>query len=70
MGIMAMSLVVGKIIITLILDGLFQGKISNLITGILMKMNLSGTEADMIYQKVFRANRDVFQWIGFMLLFL
>ena len=70
MGIMAMSLVVGKIIITLILDGLFQGKISNLITGILMKMNLSRVEADMIYQNVFHASRDVFQWFGFMLLFL
>ena len=27
MGIMMMSLVVGKVIITLILDGLFQGKL-------------------------------------------
>ena len=36
MGIMMMSLVVGKVIITLILDGLFQGKLSNLIIGILM----------------------------------
>lgn len=70
MGIMMMSLVVGKMIITLILDGLFQGKLSNLIIGILMKMNLSQAEADVIYQNVFRANRDVFQWIGFMLLFL
>ena len=35
-----------------------------------MKMNLSQAEADVIYQNVFRANRDVFQWIGFMLLFL
>ena len=70
MGIMMMSLVVGKVIITLILDGLFQGKLSNLIIGILMKMNLSQAEADVIYQNVFRANRDVFQWIGFMLLFL
>lgn len=59
-----------KMIITLILDGLFQGKLSNLIIGILMKMNLSQAEADVIYQNVFRANRDVFQWIGFMLLFL
>ena len=41
MGIMMMSLVVGKVIITLIIDGLFQGKLSNLIIGILMKMNLS-----------------------------
>lgn len=70
MGIMMMSLVVGKMIITLILDGLFQGKLSNLIIGILMKMNLSQAEADVIYQNIFRANRDVFQWIGFMLLFL
>ena len=70
MGIMMMSLVVGKVIITLIIDGLFQGKLSNLIIGILMKMNLSQAEADVIYQNVFRANRDVFQWIGFMLLFL
>lgn len=70
MGIMMMSLVVGKVIVTLILDGLFQGKLSNLIIGILMKMNLSQAEADVIYQNVFRANRDVFQWIGFMLLFL
>lgn len=70
MGIMMMSLVVGKVIITLILDGLFQGKLSNLIIGILMKMNLSQAEADVIYQNIFRANRDVFQWIGFMLLFL
>ena len=61
MGIMMMSLVVGKVIITLILDGLFQGKLSNLIIGILMKMNLSQAEADVIYQNVFRANRDVFQ---------
>ena len=45
MGIMMMSLVVGKVIITLILDGLFQGKLSNLIIGILMKMNLSQAEA-------------------------
>ncbi len=67
MGIMMMSLVVGKVIITLIIDGLFQGKLSNLIIGILMKMNLSQAEADVIYQNVFRANRDVFQWIGFML---
>ena len=58
MGIMMMSLVVGKMIITLILDGLFQGKLSNLIIGILMKMNLSQTEADVIYQNVFRANRE------------
>ena len=58
MGIMMMSLVVGKMIITLILDGLFQGKLSNLIIGILMKMNLSQAEADVIYQNVFRANRD------------
>ena len=70
MGIMMMSLVVGKVIITLIIDGLFQGKLSNLIIGILMKMNLSQAEADVIYQNIFRANRDVFQWIGFMLLFL
>lgn len=70
MGIMMMSLVVGKVIITLIIDGLFQGKLSNLIIGILMKMNLSQAEADVIYQNVFRANRDVFQWIEFMLLFL
>ena len=70
MGIMMMSLVVGKMIITLILDGLFQGKLSNLIIGILMKMNLLQAEADVIYQNIFRANRDVFQWIGFMLLFL
>ena len=59
MGIMMMSLVVGKMIITLILDGLFQGKLSNLIIGILMKMNLSQAEADVIYQNIFRANRDV-----------
>ena len=65
MGIMMMSLVVGKMIITLILDGLFQGKLSNLIIGILMKMNLSQAEADVIYQNIFRANRDVFQWIGY-----
>ena len=45
MGIMMMSLVVGKVIITLIIDGLFQGKLSNLIIGILMKMNLSQAEA-------------------------
>lgn len=51
MGIMMMSLVVGKVIITLIIDGLFQGKLSNLIIGILMKMNLSQAEADVIYQK-------------------
>lgn len=70
MGIMMMSLVVGKVIVTLILDGLFQGKLLNLIIGILMKMNLSQAEADVIYQNIFRANRDVFQWIGFMLLFL
>ena len=70
MGIMMMSLVVGKMIVTLILDGLFQGKLLNLIIGILMKMNLSQAEADVIYQNIFRANRDVFQWIGFMLLFL
>lgn len=57
MGIMMMSLVVGKVIITLILDGLFQGKLSNLIIGILMKMNLSQAEADVIYQNIFRANR-------------
>ena len=63
MGIMMMSLVVGKMIITLILDGLFQGKLSNLIIGILMKMNLSQAEADVISQNIFRANRDVFQWI-------
>ena len=49
MGIMMMSLVVGKVIITLIIDGLFQGKLSNLIIGILMKMNLSQAEADVIY---------------------
>lgn len=54
MGIMMMSLVVGKMIITLILDGLFQGKLSNLIIGILMKMNLSQAEADVIYQNIFR----------------
>ena len=35
MGIMMMSLVVGKMIVTLILDGLFQGKLLNLIIGIL-----------------------------------
>lgn len=70
MGIMMMSLVVGKMIVTLILDGLFQGKLLNLIIDILMKMNLSQAEADVIYQNIFRANRDVFQWIGFMLLFL
>ena len=51
MGIMMMSLVVGKMIITLILDGLFQGKLSNLIIGILMKMNLSQAEADVISGK-------------------
>ena len=59
MGIMMMSLVVGKMIVTLILDGLFQGKLLNLIIGILMKMNLSQAEADVIYQNIFRANRDV-----------
>ena len=34
------------------------------------RLDLSQAEADVIYQNVFRANRDVFQWIGFMLLFL
>ena len=70
MGIMMMSLVVGKVIITLIIDGLFQGKLSNLIIGILMKMNLSQAEAEVIYQNIFLANLDVFQCIGFMLMFL
>ena len=40
MGIMMMSLVVGKVIITLIIDGLFQGKHTNQIIGILMKMHI------------------------------
>ena len=57
MGIMMMSLVVGKVIITLILDGLFQGKLSNLIIGILMKMNLSQAEADVIYQNRSKSTR-------------
>ena len=34
------------------------------------RLDLSQAEADVIYQNIFRANRDVFQWIGFMLLFL
>ena len=33
------------------------------------RLDLSQAEADVIYQNVFRANRDVFQWIGFILLF-
>lgn len=70
MAIMLLSFVVGKMIVRLVIDGLFQGKISNMVISILMRMNLSYTQAGYIYGKVFMKNKDIFQWIGFVLLFL
>lgn len=70
MIIMFLSFLVGKMIVRLIIDGLFQGKISNMIISILMRMNLSYTQAGYIYGRVFIRHKDIFQWIGFVLLFL
>lgn len=70
MIIMLLSFLLGKMIVRLIIDGLFQGKISNMVISILMRMNLSYTQAGYIYGRVFIRHKDIFQWIGFVLLFL
>lgn len=68
--IMLICQAIGSLVFRLLIDGLFQGKISNLVIGFLMKMNLSYAEADQIYGKVFMSHKSAFQWAGFALLFL
>ena len=70
MIIMLFSFLLGKMIVKLVVDGLFQGKISNMVISILMRMNLSYTQAGYLYGRIFVKHRDIFQWIGFVLLFL
>lgn len=61
---------IGEIVLRLLIDGLFQGKISNLVIGLLMKMNLSYAEADRIYGVLFMQHKEIFKWAGFVLLFM
>lgn len=61
---------IGKMVFRLLIDGLFQGKIPNIVIGFLMKMNLSYAEADRLYGRIFMEHKDIFQWVGFALLFL
>lgn len=61
---------IGKIIVRLLIDGLFQGEISNMIIGLLVKMNFTAAEADAIYGRIFMAHKDLFQSVGFMIIFM
>lgn len=68
--IMAVCWGVGSLIFRLLIDGLFQGKISNMVIGFLMKMNLSYAEADRLYGKIFMNHKAFIEWISFAVLFM
>lgn len=63
------SMLVGGVLLKLVIDGIFQAKIPNLIIGILMKFNISYDRADEIYGKIFMENKWIFLLIGFLILF-
>lgn len=69
-GIMVMCWAIGKWIFDLLIYGLFEGEISNLITRFLMKMHFGRTEAEEIYESVFLGHKELFQMVGFVLLFM
>lgn len=61
---------IGKMVFRLLIDGLFQMKIPHLVIGFLMKMNVPYGEADRLYGEIFMKHKDIYQWVGFALLFL
>lgn len=63
------AMLVGGVLLKLVIDGLFQAKIPNLIIGILMKFNISYDRADEIYGKIFMENKWIFLLAGFLILF-
>lgn len=62
-------MLVGGVLLKLLIDGLFQTKLPNLVITILMQFNISYERANEIYGQVFMEHKDIFLIIGFVLLF-
>lgn len=61
---------IGWILVELVVDGLLQKTIPELVIRFLMYFDMSYEEADLLYGRIFMAHKDLFLAIGFMLLFL
>lgn len=62
-------MLVGGVLLKLLIDGLFQTKLPNLVVGILMQFNISYERANEIYVRIFMENKGLFLIAGFVLLF-
>ena len=62
-------MLVGGVLLKLVVDGLFQTKLPNLVVAVLMKFNISYERANEIYGRVFMENKGIFFMAGFVLLF-
>lgn len=62
-------MLVGGVLLKLVVDGLFQTKLPNLVVAVLMKFNISYERANEIYGRVFMENKGIFLMAGFVLLF-
>lgn len=62
-------MLVGGVLLKLLIDGLFQTRLPNLVIAILMQFNISYERANEIYGQVFMEHKDIFLIIGFVLLF-
>ncbi len=62
-------MLVGGVLLKLLIDGLFQTRLPNLVVGILMQFNISYERANEIYVRIFMEHKGLFLMAGFVMLF-
>lgn len=62
-------MLVGGVLLKLLIDGLFQTRLPNLVVGILMQFNINYERANEIYVRIFMEHKGLFLMAGFVMLF-